>query len=106
MFDFKRGDITYKDLSPEKQTQPCLTDEEILELARFGKKIEKHFGISQDIEWVIDQDLHFPKNLLFVQARPETIWSKKETKSVLETKKEFGDCLKCEKCGQTMIQTI
>ncbi len=91
LFDPECGEIVYKDILPERQMKSCLADNEVLELARFGKEIEKHFGIPQDIEWVIDPDLPFPKNVLFVQARPETVWSKMETKPVLETKKEFGE---------------
>ena len=34
-----------------------------------------------DIEWAIDKDLSFPKNVFVVQARPETVWSAK----VMET---------------------
>jgi pyruvate,water dikinase len=89
-FDPEKDEIVYRDISPEKQDKPCLSDEEMLELVRQSKRIEKYFEAPQDIEWAIDQDLPFPKNVLFVQARPETIWSKKETKSVLETKTEFG----------------
>jgi len=91
ILDPESGEIVYKDVPPERQTKPCLTDDELLELARHGKSIEKHFGMPQDIEWVIDKDLPFPQNVLFVQAREETIWSKKETESVLDTKKEFGE---------------
>lgn len=90
-FDPERGEIFYKDIPPEKQSKPCLSDEEMLELVRQGKRIEKYFGAPQDIEWAIDADLQFPENILFVQTRPETIWSKKKTKSVLETKTEFGE---------------
>jgi pyruvate,water dikinase len=90
-FDPERSEIVYKDISPERQSKPCLSDEEMLELVRQSKRIEEYFGVPQDIEWAIDQDLPFPKNVLFVQARPETIWGKKETKSVLETKTEFGE---------------
>lgn len=51
--------------------QPCLLDEEVVELARIGKLIEAHFGKPQDIEWAIDRDA--PSNPVFIlQARPET----------------------------------
>ncbi|HXX34175.1 MAG TPA: PEP/pyruvate-binding domain-containing protein, partial [Thermodesulfobacteriota bacterium] len=42
------------------------------------KEIEKHYGVPQDIEWVIDLDLPFPENLFFVQARPAKFVKKKE----------------------------
>ena len=91
VFDPETGTTINKDIPPERQTKSSLTDEELHELARQGKRIEEYFGVPQDIEWAIDQDLPFPENVLFVQARPETIWSKKETRSVLETKTEFGE---------------
>jgi pyruvate,water dikinase len=78
-------------IPPERQSRPCLTDDELLELARQGKRIEKHFGTPQDIEWVAERNSPFPQNLFFVQTRPESVWSKKEAKSVLETEKQFGE---------------
>jgi len=41
------------------------------ELVALGRKIEKHFGCYQDIEWAIDSDI------VILQARPETIWNRK-----------------------------
>ena len=49
----------------------CLLDEEVLELARIGKRIEAHFGRPQDIEWAIDRGA--PSDPVFIlQTRPET----------------------------------
>jgi pyruvate,water dikinase len=62
-----------------------LTNEEVLELARLGKKLEQHYHTPQDIEWTIDRDLPFPENVFFVQTRPETIWSKKKSGGKLKT---------------------
>ena len=90
-FDPENKVTIYKDIEPERKTKPCLNDEELLELVKQAKRIERHFGVPQDIEWVVDKDLPFPHNVLFVQARPETIWGKKQAKSVLETTKQFGE---------------
>jgi len=38
--------------SSEKQLG-CLSDEEVLELARIGAQVEQHFGAPQDIEWAV-----------------------------------------------------
>jgi pyruvate,water dikinase len=73
------------EVSSDRQSIPCLTDEEVLELARLGKKLEQHYGAPQDIEWTIDRDLPFPENVIFVQTRPETIWSKKRAGGKLKT---------------------
>jgi len=91
IFDPEQKVVIYKEIEAEKKTNPCLNDEELSELARQAKRVEEHFGVPQDIEWALDKDLPFPQNVLFVQARPETIWSKKQAKSVLETKKQFGE---------------
>jgi len=49
----------------------CLFEEEVIELARIGKRIEAHFGKPQDIEWAVNRSL--PSNPIFIlQARPET----------------------------------
>jgi phosphoenolpyruvate synthase/pyruvate phosphate dikinase len=43
---------------PPKATQnrQALTDEQILQLERIGRKIEEHFGSPQDIEWCLVDD--------------------------------------------------
>jgi pyruvate,water dikinase len=79
------GKVITSNIPPERANVPCLTHEEVIELARGGKKIEQHYGVPQDIEWVIDKDLPFPENVFFVQTRPETVWSNKETESKLKT---------------------
>jgi pyruvate, water dikinase len=38
--------------SSEKQLG-CLSDEEVIELARIGAQVEQHFGAPQDIEWAV-----------------------------------------------------
>jgi pyruvate,water dikinase len=35
----------------------CLSDEEVVELARIGARVEQHFSTPQDIEWAVDSDL-------------------------------------------------
>jgi pyruvate, water dikinase len=34
----------------------CLSDEEVIELARMGARVELHFGAPQDIEWAVDSE--------------------------------------------------
>jgi pyruvate,water dikinase len=69
------GKTVHLTVPPEKQDAPSLTDEEVLKLAELAKKIEEHYGKAQDIEFVIDKDLPFPKSIFIVQSRPETVWS-------------------------------
>lgn len=75
--DPNTGKTVHVEVPPEKQEQPCLSDEEILELAELARRIDKHYGTPQDIEWAVDHDLPFPENVFIVQSRPETVWSTK-----------------------------
>ncbi len=61
------------DIPPEKRAAFCLNEEEIKTLAKFGKILEDHFGVPQDIEWAIDQDAMPPDNVVLLQTRPEVI---------------------------------
>lgn len=80
------GNIVPRDVEDDRQNAPCLNIEEILELAKLGKRIEKHYGAPQDIEWAVDQNLPFPHNIFILQTRPETIWSKKPVEPVTKVK--------------------
>jgi pyruvate,water dikinase len=64
-------------VAPERQNTLCVSDDEVIALAKLGKQIERHYGCPQDIEWAIDQDLPFPENLVILQSRPETVWSQR-----------------------------
>jgi pyruvate,water dikinase len=75
--DAKTGETVHLDVPKDKQKQPCVNEEEILKLTKLAKQIEQHYGKAQDIEWAIDKDLSFPKNVFIVQSRPETVWSAK-----------------------------
>lgn len=55
-----------------------LKDEEIKYLAEIAKKAEDSFNHALDMEWAIDMDLTFPRNVMIVQARFETVWSKQK----------------------------
>ena len=62
----------------DMQSKPCLTKEEIEEIARIAKMVEAHFDTPQDMEWVIDPGERFPDNLYWVQTRPAKYTCKKE----------------------------
>jgi len=79
--DPNTGKTVHLDVPENKQKETCLIDEEIMKLAELAKLIERHYGKAMDIEWAIDEDLPFPKNMFLVQARPETVWSGKPTET-------------------------
>jgi pyruvate,water dikinase len=66
-----------------------LSDPEILQLARWASRIERHYGRPMDIEWA--KDGHSGE-LFIVQARPETVQSRADA-GVLKTYtlEESGD---------------
>ncbi|MBE0427118.1 MAG: phosphoenolpyruvate synthase [Nitrospirae bacterium] len=78
----KKGGTRWAKVPEEMQEKPALNDEEIVQLARYGVKIENHYKVPQDIEWAIDD-----KGKIFIlQARPETVHGiKKEIKKEEET---------------------
>jgi pyruvate, water dikinase len=61
---------------------PCLSDEELQQLRDVARRIEKHYGRPQDIEWAVDHE----NRLRILQSRPETVWSAKEAAPVAVAK--------------------
>jgi len=67
----------------------CLSDENILKLAKWVQKIEEYYTNKKqkwtpmDVEWAIDG---LSKELFIVQARPETIHSQKNHRIITEYK--------------------
>ena len=86
VFDPERQEVIDADVAEDMQCTCCLDEREVKELVKMGKIIEKHYDRPMDIEWAIDKDLNFPKNIFIVQARPETVWSQRKTESVLGKK--------------------
>ncbi len=60
--------------SREEQDRWVLTDEEVVRLAGWCAAIEEHYGCPMDIEWAKDGE---SVELFVVQARPETVESRK-----------------------------
>jgi pyruvate,water dikinase len=52
----------------ERQNESCLDDAQIHALVDLGKRIERHFGRHQDVEWAIDHN----GDLFVLQSRPVT----------------------------------
>jgi len=71
------SDIIQAPVPEEKRGQACLSRDEIRELSRVAKLIENYYGKAYDIEFGIDADMPFPENIIILQVRPESVWSKK-----------------------------
>ncbi|MGC9307148.1 MAG: phosphoenolpyruvate synthase [Thermoplasmatota archaeon] len=69
--------------SQEERASFVLTDDEILQLARWAKRIEEHYGRPMDVEWAKDGETG---KLYILQARPETVQSR-QTGTTLRTYK-------------------
>jgi pyruvate,water dikinase len=60
----------------------CVTDDEIRAVARLARRAEKHYGRPQDVEWAIDPRLPEGENIVLLQSRPETVWSRRPREHV------------------------
>ena len=75
-----------EEVPPDKSSCFCLDDEEVREIARYGKFIEDYFkGVPQDVEWVIGDGFPAGINTFFLQTRPAIIVEKKSaTDTILD----------------------
>jgi len=60
------GGVRDEPLPQELVSAPCLSDEEVLSLARMAVAVHEHFGGPQDIEWAMDAE----RRLWLLQSRP------------------------------------
>jgi len=89
--DPNTGKTVHLDVPKEMQKETCVSDEEIISLAKLAQLIEAHYKKAMDIEWAIDKDLSFPQNIFVVQARPETVWSSKPMEKVAKVEGKMSE---------------
>jgi pyruvate,water dikinase len=65
------------DVPENMRRMPCLDDHELIEIAKLAVTLEEKLGCPQDVEWAIDQDLPFPRNIFHLQTRPAKVQAKK-----------------------------
>lgn len=70
------------DVAEPEANQYCISDEDILELARYADTIESHYQCPMDIEWGKNG---LDGKMYILQARPETV--KSQAQSVTDTYK-------------------
>jgi pyruvate,water dikinase len=68
------GGINQIETPEELRRAPSISDAELEALAEIGRRVERHYGRPQDIEWAIDHQ----GKILLLQSRPETVWSGKD----------------------------
>ena len=66
------------DVPTEQRNRYSLTDDDVLELARYALVIEQHYGRPMDIEWGKDGT---DGQIYILQARPETVKSQQQGKT-------------------------
>ena len=66
-----RGTVR-REVPPERRDRPCLEPDRLAALVELGRRVEKHFGSLQDVEWAIDRD----GSPFVLQARPVTATAK------------------------------
>src|SRR5215831_12528465 len=61
--------------TPERlRAAPSVSDQELAALKEIARKVERHYGRPQDIEWAIDHS----GQIHLLQSRPETVWSRRD----------------------------
>ena len=65
------------DIPDDMRSIACLSDDEIIAIARIAKATEERLGAPQDMEWAIDQDLALPQSLFWLQTRQAKVAVKK-----------------------------
>ena len=62
-----------REVAAERRGVACLDDEQLGTLVELGRRVERHFGGHQDVEWAIDAD----GELFVLQSRPVTVAPRK-----------------------------
>jgi pyruvate, water dikinase len=66
-------------VAEERRRVASLSDAELQALRLLGRRIERHYGSAQDVEWAVDRH---SGEILMLQSRPETVWSVKDAAPV------------------------
>jgi len=74
-----QGGVAAVPVSDERRRIACLSDAELQQLRELARRVERHYGRAQDIEWAIDRA---SGAILLLQSRPETVWSASEAAAI------------------------
>jgi pyruvate,water dikinase len=90
MYSNKPGELVKEFITPQVMRDHfCLTDEDVLKLAKWVVMIEDYYSMKHgkwtpvDVEWAVDGNT---KEMYIVQARPETIHSQKKDNDLIQFK--------------------
>ncbi len=82
----------------------CLRDLEVVRLAETGKEIERALGGPADVEWAMGPGPEGPRHLYLLQARPETVWSRRTSPPVAPANTSALDRMVSMMAGGTKSQ--
>jgi pyruvate,water dikinase len=74
------GGINEVETAENLRRVASVSDSELAALKDIARKIERHYGRAQDIEWAINRS----GEILLLQSRPETVWAAKAVAPVAE----------------------
>jgi pyruvate, water dikinase len=70
--DARGGGTLRREVPADRRDEPCLDDAGLAALVDLGRRVERHFGTHQDVEWAIARGRQLPEALVVLQARPVT----------------------------------
>ena len=79
------GGIVVVPVAEGERRVPCLSDAELQALGALARRVERHYGRAQDIEWAIDRARG---TILLLQSRPETVWSARESAPIARAEQD------------------
>jgi pyruvate,water dikinase len=71
--EYRRGHLAVA-VPGARRSRLCLSDDEVVELAALGKRVEREQGRAQDVEFAFGEPSD-GGGLVLLQRRPETVWS-------------------------------
>lgn len=83
--EYRRGDVPPTAVDETRHAVMCLEHDEVKSLATYGKQLERMHSAPQDIEFAVDEELPAESNIVLLQCRPETVWSRVERKPAFDT---------------------
>jgi len=88
LFKNEDGENEKQEIPIDEQSRQVLSDAQIKELARLGKKLEEHYGKPQDVEWAVERE-----RLYLVQTRAVTTFKAAAQQAATKISEEEGKIL-------------
>jgi pyruvate,water dikinase len=66
-----RGTVR-REVPGDRRREACLQEEHLTALVEIARRVERHYGAHQDVEWALTRGRSLPDGLFVLQARPVT----------------------------------